>query len=61
MEALFVLFLIVVMAGFLSMGYPVAFALPGSAILSIAVASLAGWIVTGDVSAYFSQEHPISG
>ena len=58
MEVLFVLFLIVVMAGFLAMGYPVAFALPGSAILSIAVASLAGWIVTGDVSAYFSQGAP---
>ncbi|MDH3669431.1 MAG: TRAP transporter large permease subunit, partial [Paracoccaceae bacterium] len=37
---------------------PVAFALPGSAILSIGAAALAGWLFAGDASAYFAQGGP---
>ena len=58
MEAYFVLVLVLLMAGALAMGYPVAFALPGSAILSIAIASLAGYLVAGDTSTFFSQGGP---
>ncbi|MBT6117443.1 MAG: TRAP transporter large permease subunit, partial [Rhodospirillaceae bacterium] len=58
MEAYFVLVLVLLMAGALAMGYPVAFALPGSAILAIAIASLAGYLLAGDTSAYFSQGGP---
>jgi tripartite ATP-independent transporter DctM subunit len=58
MEAYFVLVLVLLMAGALAMGYPVAFALPGSAILSIAIAALAGYLLAGDSSAFFSQGSP---
>ena len=44
MELLFLLLLIVLMAYALGSGYPVAFALPGSAILTIALAALSGYI-----------------
>ena len=39
MELFFLLLLIVLMAGALGSGYPVAFALPGSAIITIALAA----------------------
>ena len=58
MEVFFVVVLVLLMAAALGMGYPVAFALPGSAILTIAIASLAGYLFAGDVSAYFSQGGP---
>jgi tripartite ATP-independent transporter DctM subunit len=47
------------MAGALAAGFPVAFALPGSAILTIGIASIAGAIFAGDVSAYFAQDGPV--
>ena len=43
----------------LSSGYPVAFALPGSAIGAITLAALCGYLFTGDVSAYFAQDGPV--
>ncbi|MDA0703412.1 MAG: TRAP transporter large permease subunit [Proteobacteria bacterium] len=58
MEVYFVLVLVLLMAGALAMGYPVAFALPGAAILSIAIASLAGYLIAGDTSTFFSQGGP---
>jgi tripartite ATP-independent transporter DctM subunit len=59
MELFFLALLVLTMAGALAVGFPVAFALPGSAILTIGIASLAGAIFAGDVSAYFAQDGPI--
>jgi tripartite ATP-independent transporter DctM subunit len=59
MEVFFILVLVLLMAGALAMGYPVAFALPGSAILTIALASLFGYVFTGDTSSFFAQDGPI--
>ena len=42
----------------LSSGFPVAFALPGSAIISVALAAATGYIFTGDPSSYFAQDGP---
>ncbi|MEK9707738.1 MAG: TRAP transporter large permease subunit, partial [Alphaproteobacteria bacterium] len=58
MELFFIALLILLMGGALAVGYPVAFALPGSAILTIAAASLFGWLFTGDVSSFFAQDGP---
>ena len=59
MELFFLALLVLSMAGALAVGFPVAFALPGSAILTIGTASIVGFIFTGDVSSYFSQDGPI--
>ena len=53
MEIVFLILLILLMAFALASGYPVAFALPGSAILSILIAAAAGWLFEGDVKAFF--------
>jgi tripartite ATP-independent transporter DctM subunit len=42
----------------LSSGYPVAFSLPGAAILSIGLAALCGYLFAGDSSAYFVEGGP---
>tara|TARA_R110002096_G_scaffold14582_8_gene50759 strand:+ start:1465 stop:4107 length:2643 start_codon:yes stop_codon:yes gene_type:complete len=55
MELFFLLLLIVLMAGALGSGYPVAFALPGASIITLVSAGVTGYLVTGDQSAYFSQ------
>ncbi|MEL7229977.1 MAG: TRAP transporter large permease subunit, partial [Pseudomonadota bacterium] len=55
MELVFLALLVVLMAIALGTGYPVAFALPGSAIITIAAASLCGYVFAGDPSAYFAQ------
>ena len=59
MELFFLALLVLTMAGALAAGFPVAFALPGSAIFTIGLASLAGVIFAGDVSAYFAQDGPV--
>ncbi len=59
MELLFLLLLVVLMAYALGSGYPVAFALPGSAILTIALAALSGYLFTGDADAFFAQDGPV--
>ncbi len=59
MELVFLVLLIVLMATALGSGFPVAFALPGSAILSIGAAALAGYLFAGDSSAYFAQGGPV--
>lgn len=51
--------LILLMVAALTAGFPVAFALPGSAILTIALAALCGYLFGGDSSAYFAQDGPI--
>jgi TRAP-type mannitol/chloroaromatic compound transport system permease large subunit len=43
----------------LASGFPVAFALPGSAIISIGLAAFFGYLFDGDVSAYFATDGPI--
>ena len=54
---LFVLFSIMILA--LISGFPVAFSLPGSAILSILLAAFTGFVFEGDPSAFFAQDGPI--
>ena len=58
METLFLAILILSMAFALASGYPVAFALPGSAILSIGLAALTGYLFEGNTDAYFSHGGP---
>ncbi|MGH1445524.1 MAG: TRAP transporter large permease subunit [Cognatishimia sp.] len=53
MELFFLALLLILMAGALASGYPVAFALPGSAILTIGLASASGALFAGDMDAYF--------
>ncbi len=55
MELFFLALLVFLMVVALASGYPVAFALPGSAILTILAAALAGTIGAGDSSAYFAE------
>ena len=49
MEIVFLVILIVLLIAALASGYPVAFALPGSAIITIGLAALFGEIFAGDV------------
>src|SRR5690606_10855730 len=58
MEIVFLILLLVLMATALGSGFPVAFSLPGSAILTIVIAAACGWILTGDASAYFADGGP---
>ena len=55
MELVFLALLVITMAVALGSGYPVAFALPGAAIVSIAAASICGYLFAGDSGAYFAQ------
>ena len=59
MEVFFLLILVLLMVSALTSGFPVAFSLPGSAILSIGLAALCGYIFEGDPSAYFVQDGPV--
>ncbi|MCY3982552.1 MAG: TRAP transporter large permease subunit [Roseovarius sp.] len=58
MELFFLAILILTMALALGSGYPVAFALPGSAIISIVAAAGAGYIFADNVDAYFHSGGP---
>ncbi len=58
MEVLFLGLLFFLMIWALTSGFPVAFALPGSAILSIGLAAIAGYVFEGNVNAYFAQDGP---
>ena len=58
MELFFLFLLIVLMAAALGSGFPVAFALPGSAIVSVGLAALTGYLVTGNPDAYFAHGGP---
>ena len=51
------LFILMIYA--LGSGYPVAFALPGSAIVTILLAGFFGLVVEGDSGAYFIQDGPV--
>ena len=58
MEFLFLAVLFGLMIWALTSGFPVAFALPGSAIISIGLAALAGYLFADDPSAYFAEGGP---
>ena len=60
MELFFLFILVVLMAGALASGFPVAFALPGSAIVAIGLAALTGEIFAGNPDAYFAQGSPVN-
>jgi len=59
MELVFLALLFLLMMYALGSGYPVAFALPGSAIVTIILAGLTGLLIEGDSGAYFIQDGPI--
>ncbi|MDT8343573.1 MAG: TRAP transporter large permease subunit [Thermohalobaculum sp.] len=58
MELIFLLTLIAVMVVALGSGYPVAFALPGAAILTVGLAAGAGYLFAGNPDAYFHSGGP---
>ena len=59
MEVVFLIILLLMMITALSSGFPVAFSLPGAAILSIGLASLCGFLFVGDPSAFFVGGGPV--
>nr|CAA6827048.1 MAG: TRAP dicarboxylate transporter, DctM subunit, unknown substrate 6 [uncultured Thiotrichaceae bacterium] len=59
MELVFLGILLFLMIWALTSGYPVAFALPGSAIIAIGLASLSGYLFEGNTSAYFAEDGPV--
>ena len=54
MELIFLALLVTLMILALTSGYPVAFALPGSAILAIGLAALTGYLLEGNPDVYFT-------
>ncbi len=58
MEIYFLILLILLMAAALGSGFPVAYALPGSAIVTVGIAAGAGWLFTGSTDAYFFSGGP---
>ncbi len=59
MEVVFIAVLLLMMMVALSSGFPVAFSLPGAAILSIGLAALCGTLFAGDPSAFFVEGGPL--
>ena len=59
METIFLLVLILIMILALGSGFPVAFSLPGSAVMTILLAALAGYLFAGNPSEYFHSDGPI--
>lgn len=58
MEILFLAILVLIMATALGSGYPVAFALPGAAIITIGLAAGTGLLFAGSTDAYFHSGGP---
>ena len=58
MELFFLALLVLIMAAALGSGYPVAFALPGAAIITIGLAAICGYIFAGSVDAFFHSGGP---
>ncbi len=58
MELFFLALLMIIMATALGSGYPVAFALPGAAIITIVLAALAGLLFAGNTDVYFHSGGP---
>jgi tripartite ATP-independent transporter DctM subunit len=59
MEIVFLIILVLIMMFALGGGFPVAFALPGAAILTIGLAAFSGYLFEGDVAAYFAHGDPL--
>ncbi len=57
MELVFLAILVLLMAFALGSGFPVAFALPGSAIITIGLAAGAGWMFADNPDAYFAHRN----
>jgi tripartite ATP-independent transporter DctM subunit len=57
-ELVFLALLLIILALALGSGYPVAFALPGAAIVTISVAAACGYLFAGSPDAYFAQGGP---
>ena len=58
MELIFLALLLIILALALGCGYPVAFALPGAAIVTISIAAACGLLFAGTADAYFAQGGP---
>ncbi|MEE2716706.1 MAG: TRAP transporter large permease subunit [SAR324 cluster bacterium] len=58
MEFVFLALLVLVMALALGAGFPVAFALPGSAVITICLAAVTGYLIEGNPDAYFAMGGP---
>ncbi len=58
MELYFLALLVFLMAVALGSGYPVAFALPGSAIITVGLAAVAGLVFAGSTDAFFHSGGP---
>ena len=58
MEVFFLFLLIFIMIIALGSGFPLAFALPGCAILTIFIAGISGYIFEGDANEYFISDGP---
>jgi tripartite ATP-independent transporter DctM subunit len=58
MDVIFIVVLVLLMMTALGMGFPVAFALPGSAIIAVGLAALSGWLFFGNVDFFFTQDGP---
>ena len=58
MELIFIVLLVLLMMTALGMGFPVAFALPGSAIVAVGLAALTGWLFFNNVDTFFTQDGP---
>jgi len=58
-ELLFLAILFLTMMFALGSGFPVAFALPGSAIITIILAAVVGTLLDGDSGAYFVRDGPL--
>jgi tripartite ATP-independent transporter DctM subunit len=58
MEFYFLALLVILMATALGSGFPVAFALPGAAILTIGVATISGLVFAGNPDAFFHTDGP---
>ena len=58
MELFFLAVLFLTMAFALGSGYPVAFSLPGAAIISIVAAAAFGYFIESDSAAYFHSGSP---
>ena len=58
MELLFLVLLMIIMAAALASGFPVAFALPGAAIITISLAAISGYFLGGSVDAFFHSGGP---
>ncbi|MCF8476993.1 MAG: TRAP transporter large permease subunit [Pseudolabrys sp.] len=58
MELLFLAILVLLMMAALGAGFPVAFALPGSAIIAVGLAALTGWLFFGNVDMFFTHDGP---